>query len=251
MNQETPLRPIEPAPAPQMVRIALPQSAPYVTYALIGVTVFVYLLQLASQAFLNFDFPVGMLAKSNDLIRDGQLWRLFTPALVHGGFAHIGFNMYALFIFGVGLERAFGHGRFFLLYVLGAFAGNVMSFLFTTGVSVGASTAIFGLIGAELVFLIQNRKIFSHQFRSAIGNVIFIIFVNLFMGLAPSIDNWGHIGGLFGGVMFASFAGPLWDVEGTPPMLQLVDQRESRSVFTGAIVTTVIFGALAVWGLLR
>ncbi|MCC6567610.1 MAG: rhomboid family intramembrane serine protease [Anaerolineales bacterium] len=251
MNQEPPLSPMEPAPAPQMVRLALPDSAPYVTYSLIGATVFVYLLQLASQAFLTFDFPVGLLAKSNDLIRDGQLWRLFTPALVHGGIAHIGFNMYALLIFGVGLERAFGHGRFLLLYVLGAFAGNVMSFLFTTGVSVGASTAIFGLIGAELVFLIQNRKIFPNQFRSAIGNVIFIIFVNLFMGLAPSIDNWGHVGGLFGGVMFASFAGPLWNVEGIPPMLQLVDQREPRSIFTGAVVTAVIFGALAVWGLLR
>jgi rhomboid protease GluP len=95
------------------LRITLPESAPYITYSLIGVTVFVYLLQLASQAFLKFDFPVGLLAKSNDLIRDGQLWRLLTPALVHGGFAHIGFNMYALFIFGVGLERAFGHWRFF------------------------------------------------------------------------------------------------------------------------------------------
>ena len=259
MNQEPPLSPPQPfddaqdkpASAPQALRLTLPESAPYMTYSLIGVTVFVYLLQLASQAFLKFDFPVGLLAKSNDLIRDGQLWRLLTPALVHGGIAHIGFNMYALFIFGVGLERAFGHWRFLLLYALGAFAGNVMSFLFTTGVSVGASTAIFGLIGAELVFLIQNRRLFAGQFRSAIGNVIFIIFVNLFLGLAPSIDNWGHIGGLVGGLMFVSFAGPLWEVEGIPPMLQLVDQRESRSGFTGAVVTAVIFGALAMWGILR
>ena len=251
MNQEPPLSPIEHASAPQAMRVALPQSAPYVTYSILGVTIFVFVLQLASKAFLHFDLPGNLLAKSNDLIREGQLWRLLTPALVHGGIAHIGFNMYALFIFGVGLERAFGHWRFLLLYALGAFAGNVMSFLFTDAVSVGASTAIFGLIGAELVFLIQNRKLFAGQVRSAIGNVIFIIFVNLFLGLAPSIDNWGHIGGLVGGLMFASFAGPLWGVEGIPPMLQLLDQRESRSVFTGAIVTTVIFGALAVWGLLR
>lgn len=251
MNQEPPLSPIEHASAPQMVHVTLPQSAPYVTYSILGVTIFVFVLQLASKAFLQFDLPGNLLAKSNDLIREGQLWRLLTPALVHGGIAHIGFNMYALFIFGVGLERAFGHWRFLLLYALGAFAGNVMSFLFTDAVSVGASTAIFGLIGAELVFLIQNRKLFAGQFRSAIGNVIFIIFVNLFLGLAPSIDNWGHIGGLVGGLMFASFAGPLWEVEGIPPMLQLVDQRESRSVFTGAVVTAVIFGALAVWGMVR
>jgi rhomboid protease GluP len=234
-----------------MVRVSLPRSAPYVTYSIIGVTVFMYVLQLASKALLQFDFPAGLLAKSNELIREGQLWRLLTPALVHGGIAHIGFNMYALLSFGTGLEQTFGHRRFFVLYVLGAFAGNVMSFLFTDAVSLGASTAIFGLIGAELVFLIQNRKLFAHQFQSAIGNVLFVIFVNLFLGLAPSIDNWGHIGGLVGGLTFAYFAGPLWDVEGLPPVLQLVDRREAREVFTGAAVTAVIFGALAVWGFVR
>lgn len=240
-----------PAPVQREVRVALPRSAPYVTYSLIGVTVFVYVLQLASLGLLQFDFPVALLAKSNELIREGQFWRLFTPALVHGSIAHIGFNMYALLSFGTGLEQSFGHRRFLLLYVLGAFAGNVMSFLFTDAVSVGASTAIFGLIGAEAVFLIQNRKLFAHQFRSAIGNILFIIFVNLFLGLAPNIDNWGHIGGLVGGLMFSTFAGPLWDVEGIPPALQLVDQREGREVFTGVAVTAIIFGALAVWGFMR
>jgi rhomboid protease GluP len=251
VNQETPLSPPESASVPQTVRVTLPESASYVTYSILGITVFVYLLQLASQILLQFDLPVGLLAKSNDLIRDGQLWRLFTPALVHGGIAHIGFNMYALLSFGSGLERHFGHGRFFLLYLLGALGGNVMSFLFTDAVSVGASTAIFGLIGAEGVFLYQNRKLFAHQFRSAISNVIFIAGVNLFIGLSPSIDNWGHIGGLVGGLMFTSFAGPLWEVEGIPPALQLADQRESREVVTGAVVTAVIFSALAVWGMVR
>jgi len=251
VNQETPLSPPQPASVPQAFRVTLPESAPYVTYSILGITVFVYLLQLASKVLLQFDLPGNLLAKSNDLIRDGQFWRLFTPALVHGGIGHIGFNMYALLAFGTGLERAFGHGRFFLLYALGAFAGNVLSFLFTNADSVGASTAIFGLIGAELIFLIQNRKLFAHQFQSAIGNVIFIIAVNLFLGLAPSIDNWGHIGGLVGGLMFASFAGPLWEVEGIPPILQLADQRESRNVLTGAVVTATIFVALAVWGMMR
>jgi hypothetical protein len=59
------------------------------------------------------------------------------------------------------------------------------------------------------------------------------------------------VGGLVGGLMFSSFAGPLWDVEGIPPALQLVDRRESREVFNGAAVTAVIFSALAVWGMVR
>lgn len=231
--------------------MALPASAPYVTYAIIAITVFIYILQLATQALFQVDLPIALFVKANDLIRQGQLWRLVTPALVHGSIAHIGFNMYALFSFGTGLERHFGHGRFLLLYILGAFTGNVMSFLLSTGYSVGASTAVFGLIGAEGVFLYQNRELFAGRFGDAIRNIIFIVAINLFLGLQPGIDNWGHVGGLLGGLVFTWFAGPLWEIEGIQPMLQLVDQRSSREVITGAATVLFIFGGLAVWGMVR
>jgi rhomboid protease GluP len=233
--------------------VALPQAAPYVTYAIIGITVFFYVLQLATQALFQVDVPVAFFIKENDLIREGQIWRLLTPALIHGSLAHIGFNMYALFSFGSNLERYFGRGRFIALYLLGAFAGNVMSFIFSEIPSLGASTAIFGLIGAEAVFLYQNRRLLAGQFRSAIGNVLFIIAINLFLvGSLPGIDNWGHIGGLLGGLMFTWFASPLWKVE--PNFLggfQLVDKRSMREVVTGAALVLVVFGALAVWGMVR
>jgi rhomboid protease GluP len=223
-----------------------------VTYSIIGITVFIYILQLASQALVKADLPIAFFAKANDLIRQGQLWRLLTPALVHGSVMHIAFNMYALLSFGTGLERHFGRGRFLLLYVLGAFTGNVASFLFSDGYSVGASTAIFGLLGAEAVFLIQNRKVFAGRFRSAIGNIIFIAAINLFIiGSLPGIDNWGHIGGLLGGLVFTSFAGPLWEVEGIQPAYHLVDRRPSREVIIGAATVVLIFGALALWGMVR
>ena len=239
-------------PPQQPVRVALPQAAPYVTYTIIGITVFIYIVQLATQALLQVDVPVAFFIKANDLIREGQLWRLLTPALVHGSFAHIGFNMYALFSFGTSLERYFGRGRFITLYLLGAFAGNVMSFLFSDAYSLGASTAIFGLIGAEAVFLYRNRKLLAGQFRSAIGNVLFIIAINLFLvGSLPGIDNWGHIGGLLGGLMFTWFASPLWEIEGIQPMLQLVDRRPTREVVTGAALVLIVFGALAIWGMVR
>ena len=235
-----------PAQEERAVRVSTPESAPYVTYAIIAITSLVYVLQLVTS-----DLPIAYLAKSNDLIREGQLWRLLTPALVHGSLPHILFNMYALLSFGTGLERHFGHGRFFLLYVLGAFAGNVMSFLLTSGISVGASTAIFGIIGAEGVFLYQNRKLFAGQFRNAIGNVIFVVVVNLFIGLAPTIDNWGHIGGLLGGLIFTSFAGPVWEIEGISPAYRLEDRREFSSVLIGAATVLFIFGGLAFWGMVR
>ena len=84
-------------------------------------------------------------------------------------------------------------GRFVLLYFLGAFSGNVFSFLLTgeNGYSVGASTAVFGLIAAEVVFFYQNRKLFGGQAKQAIGNAVFIIAINLFIGLSPALTTGG------------------------------------------------------------
>ena len=229
----------------------MPQSAPYVTYSIIAITVISYVLQLVSESTFGTDLLIVYGARINEAILAGELWRFITPALLHGSVPHIAFNMYALFSFGTGLERHFGHRRFFLLYLLGAFTGNVASFLFSTGYSVGASTAVFGLLGAEAIFLYQNRKLFAGQFGRAIQNVIFIAAINLFLGLQPGIDNWGHIGGLIGGLMFTWFAGPVWEVYGISPALRLIDQRSSREVIVGAATVVLIFGALAMWGMMR
>jgi len=256
----------QPVPVQQPVRVPIPQSAPYVTYAIVGITVAFYILQIVSRSLVDFGYlsrppsPFSDMdwleffgARVNSDIISGQLWRLITPALLHGNLPHIFFNMYALFSLGVGLERYFGHRRFLLLYVLGAFAGNVASFLFTGGsYSVGASTALFGLIGAEGIFFYQNRKLFGDQARSAIGNVIFVAAINLFIiGRLAYIDNWGHIGGLVGGLMFTSFAGPLWNVEASQFGYSLVDKRPAREIIIGAAVVVFIFGALALWGMVR
>jgi rhomboid protease GluP len=248
------------------VRLSLPTRVPYVTYAIVGITGLIYLLQLGSEGLFGYanqaagmDWLEAYGARINELIRAGQLWRFVTPILLHASIPHILFNMYALVVFGVGLERQFGHWRFLLLYLLGGFAGNVVSFLLSNGYSVGASTAIFALVGAEGIFLLQNRELFGRQFGRAIGNVIFVVAVNLLLGLTPGIDNWGHVGGLLGGLVFTWFAGPVWEVQqasslaslaGTMPTFYLADKREGREVLTGAAAVILIFGALAAWGML-
>lgn len=248
------------------MRVAMPNSVPYVTYTVIGITILVYLLQISTLRFLQVDIPAVLGVKDNTLIRAGQLWRLFTPMLLHDdtGILHIGFNMYALIIFGPTLERYFGRWRFLLLYLLGGFAGNVLSFLLSSEPSLGASTAIFGLIGAEGIFLYQNRQLFGRRFGNAIGNVIFIVVVNLVIDFVPGsgIDYWGHIGGLLGGLIFTWFAGPRWSVEAAysappqdamqvmTPVAHLVDKRETREVLTGAAIVLLIFGALALIGII-
>ncbi len=115
-----------------------PSLVPKATYTILGLTVVIYLLQIASMAILKGDdLPLMLDARVIDLIRSGQWWRFITPVFLHGLVTHIFFNMYALLSIGSFLERHFGHGRFVLLYFLGAFAGNVFSFLLTVGYSVG------------------------------------------------------------------------------------------------------------------
>ena len=239
------------APTPGPIALRLPSAPPRVTHVILGLTIFVYLLQLASQFLTGYDLPLMLGAKSGELIRAGEVWRLITPILLHGSLWHIGFNMYALFSFGTGLERRFGHFRFLALYLLAGFSGNVLSFLFTSGISVGSSTSIFGLIAAEGIFLYQNRKLFGEEAKQAIGNVVSVAAINLVIGFSSGglIDNWGHIGGLLGGLAFAWFGGPLWQVEGLYPLLRLIDRRESRDVILGAAVVLVTFGGLAMLGM--
>jgi rhomboid protease GluP len=246
----------EPASEPQQIRVQMPSLPTIITYGLIGVTVFFYVMQMLSTAIWGYaiyqmDWLEYFGARINSAIRAGDYWRFITPVFLHGSLAHIFFNMYALFSIGGLLERHLGYVRFIALYFLSAFSGNVFSFLFTgeNGYSVGASTAVFGLIGAELVFFYQNRQLFGSYARQAISNIVFIIGINLFIGLAPNIDNWGHMGGLLGGAMFAWFASPLWAVSGIAPDLKLADQREAREVITGGSIALLIFGGLAIWGL--
>jgi rhomboid protease GluP len=225
---------------------------------LIGFTAFIYILQLASVAVLGYaanqiDWLEVYGARFNSAIRMGELWRFITPVFLHGSVPHIFFNMYALLSIGSFLERQFGHGRFALLYFLGAFSGNVFSFLLTgeNGYSVGASTAVFGLVAAQLIFFYQNRKLFGNIARQAIGNSIFIIAINLFIGLTPGIDNWGHVGGLLGGAIFAWFACPNWEVAATFLGPKLEDAREYRDVVLGTALVIIVFSMLAVWGMFK
>lgn len=244
MNQQYGTNEYPPAPPPAPV-IKEQLVNPTVTYILIGVTVAIYLAQMGTETFLGTDIPAMAGMKINEYIMAGELWRLITPMFLHGSILHIGFNMYALIIIGSGIERRFGHWRFLLLYLLGSLAGNVFSFLLSPNPSLGASTAIFGLLGAEMVFFYQNRELFGSGARRALQNVIMVAAINFVIGLSPGIDNWGHLGGLLGGLIFTWFGGPHLKLEGGYPTLQVVDERGLGDQWLGAGLVILLFGGLA------
>lgn len=230
---------------PVMVEIQLPVTKPYVTYTLIGLTLLVFIFQLVTDYLFQIDLPLLLGAKHNESIQQGEIWRLITPVLVHGGFMHIAFNMYALYVIGPQLERHYGHLRFLILYMLGAFAGNILSFYLSPSASVGASTAIFGLIAAQIIFIWVNRKLFGERSRALLINLAFIVIVNLSLGLSPGIDNWGHLGGMIGGAAFAWFAGPLLRIRQDIQGYHLYDSRNLSQWQLAAVIEVVLLAALA------
>ncbi len=232
--------------SPQPVAVRFPQSRPIVTYILIAITAGIYLLQL-----IGMDFLVALGVKYNPAIIAGEYWRLITPVFLHGSFLHAAVNLYALAIIGTGIERMYGPYRFLALYFITAFSGNVFSFVFSPNPSLGASTAIFGLLGAQIVLVLQNRKLFGSRYRSILINSLGIAALNLFIGLTPGIDNFGHLGGLAGGVLFALIGGPLWQMEGLYPAYKWVNSRSETQVWLAGFLTFGLFAAIAAFTIMQ
>lgn len=244
-NNESPSVDSPSQPSPTRVPITLPAGKPIVTYIILALTITVFILQVISDLVFNIDIPANFGMKINELIQRGQVWRLITPLFLHGSILHIGFNMYALYSIGSSLERYYGHLRFTLLYLVAGFAGNVVSFLFTASPSLGASTAIFGLAVAEGVFIYNNRALFGQRAQSMLINIGFIVLVNLALGTSAGIDNWGHLGGILGGLAYASLAGPILQVKQDMLGFRIADIRSKNQIWYSAFGVTILFALAA------
>jgi rhomboid protease GluP len=205
VNNPTPSGPT--LPPPQRF-ISLPVVRPRITYVLIGINIAVFLGQILTDSDLWFFFG----AKINEFIVAGEWWRLVTPIFLHANLIHLAVNGYSLFIFGTQVEALFSYKRYLVIYMLSGIASTVLSFIMSPEPSVGASGAIFGLVGAMLVHLYRHRKLFGERGRRRLIDVAVIAGINLLIGLNPGIDNWGHLGGLIGGVVLAWLIGPIYTV---------------------------------------
>jgi membrane associated rhomboid family serine protease len=185
---------------------AMSGSAP-VTKVLIGINVVLFLAELVLGAVglmgggsTKVLVDMGALVPAYVGVRH-EYWRLFTAMWLHGSLLHIAFNMYALYIGGSYLEMIAGKGKYLAIYLVAGIAGNVFVYLLAAPISVtiGASTAIFGIFGALFVFSLHNRGSAVGRALSSMGTVILINIVITFV--VPGISWQGHIGGLVGGVL--------------------------------------------------
>jgi membrane associated rhomboid family serine protease len=192
--------PTAPRAAARRASRSLAQYGPFVTFTLIGINVGVFLLELLLGGAINgtgsWIYEKGVLF--GPLVGEGEWWRLITAAFLHYGFLHLGMNMLVLWFIGPALEEYLGHARYALLYVVSGLAGSAGALIVSpNALTVGASGAIWGLMGAALV--LEARKIYVFG-----GQAMGLVVVNLAITfLIPGVSIGGHIGGLIGGAAAA------------------------------------------------
>lgn len=185
------------------------KNKPLITIGLIGINVIMYIITAymsfvyAGGSIFNSDIEVLILlgAKVNDLISGGEYFRLISAMFLHGGLMHLAVNMYSLYAIGPMVERVYGKKKYLAIYFLAGICSSIFSYSFSTSVSIGASGAIFGLLGAVLVFAIKSKG------KTGIGfikSILSVIFINIIIGITlPNIDNFAHMGGLVGGLIIS------------------------------------------------
>ncbi len=212
------------------------KKRPIVTYALLisNLVLFVAMILSGANAF-DIDpttlYNFGGLVNFSSMDGFTGLYRLIASMFLHGGIVHFLFNMYALYIIGPQLESFFGKGKYLIIYLGSGVIGGLMSMLFQANyvVSVGASGAIFGLLGALLYFGYHYRVYLGTVIKS---QIIPLIIFNILLGfMLPGINMVAHLGGLFGGYLVAKLVGVKY-------------KSTTMDQVNGAIMTIILVGFL-------
>lgn len=181
------------------------KNQPFVTITFLGIQVFVFLLAYLFP-WLNIEMKGVMFGPY--IVFNQEYWRLITPIFIHFGLMHIAVNSVVLYFMGSQVEALYGHLKFFLIYIFSGILGNLMSFAFNGPMvqSAGASTSLFGMFGAFVIlgFHYKDHPVIQGMVRQF---TLFIVMSLVFGFFDRSIDMWGHLGGLFGGMLLGNILG--------------------------------------------
>ncbi len=194
-------------PEPSRVRIVASSRA-WATWVLLGLNVAAFGWMLSrggSATHIDAKLALELGANQYHAVRlEGEWWRLVVSTFLHGGVIHIALNMWGLKILGPFVEMYLGATGFLLLYLVSGIGASIVSIAWDPlMVSLGASGAIFALLGAHLAFFVRHRREMAPAlFKSQLKSVAIMIGINVAYGLTiPQVDNAAHFGGLAFGVL--------------------------------------------------
>ena len=212
------------------------KKKPIITYSLIFINILVFILMyILGNGSYDVSTLLNFGALNSTLVKNGEIYRLLTCSFIHIGLIHLFFNMYALYIIGPQLESFYGKIKFLIIYLFSAIIGSLFSSIFTTGVSAGASGAIFGLFGSLLYFGYHYRVYLGNVIRSQIIPLLLFNFILGFM--LKGIDISAHIGGLVGGIIISMALG--------------VKYKSSKSEKINGVIISLIFTVFLFYLLFR
>ena len=180
------------------------KKIPFVTIGLIIINTIIFILMYMMN---NEDYYIQKYSVwGYGIVNNGEYYRLITGAFLHGGVEHYIVNMYSLYVLGSQIEGFLGRGKYLAVYLFSALIGSLFSIIFNTIPSVGASGAIFGILGSLLYFGYHYRVFLGSVIKS---QIIPLIVLNLAIGFMSNgqIDNFAHIGGLIGGILMTMAVG--------------------------------------------
>ena len=178
------------------------KNQPFVTIGFLSIQTAVFLLAYLLPGLL-IEFRGSMFGPLIAL--NHEYWRFVTPIFIHYGLMHFAINSVILYYMGQQVEAIYGHGRFFLIYLLSGVMGNVLGFAFNdmNVQAAGASTSLCGIFGAFIVLGIHFKN--NPGIQAMVRQFSLFIVLNLVFGLFDqTIDMYGHVGGLIGGILMGN-----------------------------------------------
>jgi rhomboid protease GluP len=175
---------------------------PSCTIAIAGSLIAAFAWQCIESAGDSGTGVIQTFALDRESVRAGQWWRLLTCTGLHGGFGHLFGNLSALYVLGMALEHAVGPARVLVAYLVSGIGGSLLSIALNPGPSVGASGAVFGMLGMTATVLFRHRTSIAVRDRRIYGVLVAWMIYSVATGLlSPMIDNGAHIGGLVTGIL--------------------------------------------------
>jgi rhomboid protease GluP len=186
------------------------RTFPPASATLLALMCVTFVLETLANGASNGDTLIGFGASLRPYFIDGQYWRLVMPMFLHLSLAHLALNLVGLYLFGPLLERAYGCGRFALVFLGGGIAGSLASMLFSRQLGAGTSGAILGVCGALVLVRHRHPAVLPADAWAVCGSQLMAgIGLTLAFGwLVPGIDNWAHLGGLTGGAAVSGLLKP-------------------------------------------